>query len=169
MSIKPGDLVFFKSDGSWWDWFIHLVSPTYTHVDIVINDKYMVDASGRGVRLTDMTTQKGEKTFARVKGVSKDNLNEGLKYALIIANQKKKYGFVDVIFAGILRVLGLRSIASKINDEWFCSEIVFYIIREKYKVKILEGLTSYHVMPDELLTDHRVMILEIEDKKKEDK
>ncbi len=150
--IKQGDIVFFKSDGSWWDFFIRLVSPNYTHVGMALDEHRVLDASVRGVGISPIKKCHQIKVM-RIKGAEPEKIKDALIGLLELSRKKNRYGYAKAVLAGALRLLGLRFVGEKISNEWFCSEIMVYAIRKWVGKDVMSGRSLNSIMPDEFQND----------------
>jgi len=147
---KAGDIIFFESDGSPQDIFIRLVSKDYTHIGVITEDGRMIDASALGVFEREIPTHVPFRIM-RLKGATDKDLSGIISE--MRSHTGEKYSFTGAVFAGILRLLGLKTIANKIDKKWFCSEIVVYAIRKETKIKIVVGFVSDNVLPTDIAKD----------------
>lgn len=155
--FEPGDLVYFKSNGSLWDFFILLVSEKYTHMGVAVSEDEFVEATIGGIKLTTYNP----KWNADVYGI-KDL--ESLPYAhkksrlftFAARHFGEPYSYVQALSAGVLRLLGLKRIADKIDRNWFCSEWAVYHIAESLGVRLVPEITYSDILPEDPLRDKQV-------------
>lgn len=146
--FKAGDIIFFYSDGSFQDYFIRLVSPKYTHMGMFINDTEFIEASAQGVKISQFDTKFNADIY-RVRGLTELQINSGI--ALATTHLGEKYSFTQAILAGIFRILKLTELADKIDQNWFCSEFVAYIIRKGFDINICPKLAEQNILPVDLV------------------
>lgn len=152
--FEPGDIVFFKSNGSIWDFLILMVSKEYTHMGIAISENEFTESVMGGIR---KTTYKPEwkADIYRIKGVSDIPWTERKNklYDVFLKHNGEPYSYSQAIFSGVLRLLGLRHLATKIDDNWFCFEWGMYQIYEALGIRVGNGLPFSDILPDDILND----------------
>lgn len=162
--MKAGDLVLFKSDGSWWDFLIKIVSPDYTHVGVAISPYTIIEAHSGGLRFKELEELNNsiihvyavEGIKNRMTAVNELQFFDFRKYLFEQYLLRDKYSHIQAISAGILRKLGLRSLADVIDQNWFCSEYAAYLIYTYFGVRLCEHLALQDILPTDLTQDERV-------------
>lgn len=153
---QAGDIIFFRTNGSWWDFFILMASPNYTHVGFFIDSSHYIEASIKGTHKTTWNP-KAEADIFRIEGVTDEQIQAGITQGL--SRMGEKYSVFEAIVAGVLRVFRLSEIADRINNNWICSEFVAFIVRIGMGMKILERLPLQNILPDDLKSWNKLMKL----------
>lgn len=156
--VKFGDILLFKSDGSFQDNFIRIVSRNYTHIGIYIGDGWVLEAGVKGVRRLKIT-DKYEKLVSvyRIKDVDLKALHRMV--SLGESHEGDNYSIRDAILAGILRLLQCHQTAYLVDDNWFCSEYVSYCIVDPSGYgdsEFFPRKLPHEVMPDDFISNPRI-------------
>lgn len=155
--FEPGDLVYFKSNGSPWDFMILLVSKKYTHLGVAVSSTEFVEATVGGIRLTTYKPEWNADIYG-IKGLDKiPNYSKRARISSVAAKHfGEPYSFVQAISAGILRLLGLKHLADKIDQNWFCSEWAVYLIHEALGLRLNKDKAYADILPEDPLADPMV-------------
>jgi hypothetical protein len=141
------DILFFPSSGSWWDRFIRIVSPSYTHVAVRVSDTLYIEAMyGRGVAVSPYHPFPGLVTYRAT--VTPEQRSRIIHF--LYAARGDRYSVAQAIAAGILKTFGLRGLAEKVDNNWFCSELVVCAFRSA-EIDLLPGYSAASVVPDDLM------------------
>lgn len=145
---QAGDLIFYPPVGSFWDFWIRMVSPNFTHVGIYINEDVMVDANLWTIERRPFNKFKGV-TIKRVKGITEQEAKRLCEYALWQAGES--YSVFGAVVAGIKYLLGIKSRPSEDRDSnWQCAKLATKGIRNTLSVSLFPGTPSSDVFPDML-------------------
>lgn len=150
-NIKKGDIIFFPTNGAWWDYFIRLVSPKYTHIGIITDVSEsgklkMIDSNFFGIKEHDIETYHGV-TIRRIDGIEDFEIEEMIKF--LKSCQGGRYSFFGGIWAGILRKLNLTSLSEPKDKFFHCSELVTRAIRKVYK-DFYKNIAAENILPDDI-------------------
>ena len=149
IDYKSGDVLFWKSRGAFWDRFIGLVSPGFSHVAIYLGDNSVLEARAfYGVRKVTLDKIGNPDSVIRLlldpftieKGITDYGLSHIGEY----------YSIPSGVLCGLLRLLGLRKSADKVDKNWFCSELTAYVLRFGMGVNIMTGIAISDILPDDV-------------------
>lgn len=162
--MKAGDLVLFKSDGSWWDFFTKIVSPSYTHVGVAISPYTIIEAQAGGLRFREIDDLKNSIVHVyTLEGIRNrfsyrdtPKFFDFRKFLFDHYVAQDKYSHAQAIMAGLLRKMRLRSLADVIDKNWFCSEFATYLIYTYFGVRLCNHLAFQDILPEDLIHDDRV-------------
>ncbi len=150
-SIQKYDIVFFPSNGSWWDFFIKLVSPHYTHVGIITNPDQMkmYDANLFGVDEHVFEAYSGV-TVMTIDGLTYKDIEKIESYLECLKSHKnKRYSILGGVWAAVLRKLHLTSLSEPKDKAFHCSELIANIIRQ-FEPDFFKNVASENILPDDL-------------------
>lgn len=156
-NVQKYDLIFFPTNGSWWDFFIRLVSPNYTHVGIITDpDKnMMIDANFFGVDERQFSAYSGV-TVMTVAGLTYKDIEKIESFLDRLKTQKEKtYSIGGGIWAAILRKMNLTSFTEKKDKAYHCSELIANIIRE-FEPSFFKNIAAENILPDDLMRWERL-------------
>ena len=146
---QRGDIVFFAAINEFpyvlWDWAIHIVSPTYTHVGIYLGDGEIIHADLGGVRRTRLCNCRDTNVLRLREGT---DIEAMIRYAE--DQEFEPYSVPLAVSAGILRLLKLKRTAMITDDWWFCSKLVAGSLKYCAVLSELNGVVIYNVIPDDL-------------------
>lgn len=150
-SVQKYDLIFFPSDGSWWDFFIKLVSPKFTHVGIILDpDTHkMFDANFFSVGEHEFKAYSGV-TVCTIEGLTHFDIKRINSYLESLkTHSDKKYSLFGGIKSAVLRKLGLTSLTEPKDKYYHCSELMVNIIRQ-FEPDFFKNVAAENVLPDDL-------------------
>lgn len=148
--IQRGDLIFFPSDGSWWDFFIRLVSPKYTHIGLITRIEnrtiYMIDANFFGIKEHEIKTYHGV-TVRRIKSFTEEEKEKMIDFMFSCTDGH--YSILGGIWAGVLRKLNITSLSEPKDKFFHCSEIITKSIR-KIIPSFFKNIAAENILPDDI-------------------
>lgn len=147
--MRCGDLIFFKSTGSWVDHLTRKVSPTYTHVGMLVDHDHYIESSRKGVRIQKINRAKADFDIFTFDHISQRRRTQA---ALLGAKHiGENYPYFSVLSVGVCEFLNLPLPQSKSKYK-FCSEFITYLIRDPQgmNLAICPELDLEHVLPDKL-------------------
>ena len=140
-----GDILLYKSGGSWYEWFItKFTHGPYVHVSVDIGHGLNISAHMKGVTVSD---QPGNPEVVPVaRNATPENLHvavEWLKHQL-----GKHYGWLDVLSAG-LHSLGINLYLGQ-DDHMDCSDLCATYLDILYGAEVISYKHLDIVSPNDI-------------------
>jgi uncharacterized protein YycO len=146
---KFGDVIFFESDGTWWDNFIKLVSPRYTHIGLFIDDNRFIEAQNpHGVVITEYQDSKYKNE--KILSIKNTHRVSNIDY-FIYKHLGESYSVPNAIQVGLYRIFGWHTLADQVDRNWICSEFVGYLLRNAFKLDLGTAIATPYLLPDDIL------------------
>lgn len=154
----PGDLIFFPSNGNPWDILISIVSPEFTHVGMFLTHDTIIEAALFGnIKVTKFNPAWNYSVYRIGQDLPSDFYHK--LYAASWVHRKDRYDVFGAIIFGALRKFGLREIVDKIDNNWWCSEFVAYLVYICTGIRLCPDLSFSAIMPHDIKKDSRIYFI----------